>query len=59
MRKMLFSGSPEGRNTLVPSFVEGTEIALSWVCADEEGSVVEAEGKGVCCMCEEYDDLWE
>ena len=25
----LFSGSPEGRYTLVPSFVEGTEITLS------------------------------
>ena len=23
---MLFSGSPEGRYTLVPSFMEGTEI---------------------------------
>ena len=34
--------------------VSGTE----WR-ADEEGSVVEAEGKGVCYMCEEYDDLWE
>ena len=27
---MLFSGSPEGKHTLVPSFVEGTEIAFSW-----------------------------
>ena len=34
--------------------VSGTE----WR-ADEERSVVEAEGKGVCYMCEEYDDLWE
>ena len=36
--------------------VFGTE----W-CADEEGSVVvvDVEGKGVCYMCEEYDDLWE
>ena len=32
MRKMLFSGSPEGRYTLVLSFMEGTEITLSWVC---------------------------
>ena len=32
IRKMLFSGSPEGRYTLVSSFMEGTEIALSWVC---------------------------
>ena len=24
-------GSPEGRHTLVPSFVEGTEIAFSWI----------------------------
>ena len=32
LRKMLFSGSPEGRYTLVPSFMEGTEITLSWVC---------------------------
>ena len=30
--KMLFSGSPEGRYTLVPSFMEGTEITFSWVC---------------------------
>ena len=29
---MLFSGSPEGRHTLVPGFMEGTEITLSWVC---------------------------
>ena len=29
IRKMLFPGSPEGRHTLVPSFVEGTEIACS------------------------------
>jgi len=29
---MLFSGSPEDRHSLVPSFMEGTEIALSWVC---------------------------
>ena len=29
---MLFSGSPEGRSTLVPGFMEGTEITLSWVC---------------------------
>ena len=27
-----FSGSPEGRHTLVPSFVEGTEIAFSRIC---------------------------
>ncbi len=27
--------------------------------ADEEGSVVEAEGKGVCCRCEKCYDLWE
>ncbi len=32
LRKMLFSGSPEDRYTLVPSFMEGTEITLSWVC---------------------------
>ena len=32
IRKMLFSDSPEGRYTLVLSFVEGTEITLSWVC---------------------------
>ena len=29
--KMLFSGSPEGKHTLVPSFMEGTEIAFSWI----------------------------
>ena len=29
---MLFSGYPEGRYTLVLSFMEGTEITLSWVC---------------------------
>ena len=29
---MLFSGSPDGRHTLVMSFVEGTEIAFSWNC---------------------------
>ena len=29
IRKMLFSGSSEGRHTLVLSFVEGTEIAFS------------------------------
>uniref|UniRef100_A0A8C4WX16 Reverse transcriptase domain-containing protein n=1 Tax=Eptatretus burgeri TaxID=7764 RepID=A0A8C4WX16_EPTBU len=28
---MLFLGSPEGRHTLVPSFVEGTEIDFSWI----------------------------
>ena len=28
---MLFSGSPEGRYTLVPSFMEGTEIAFIWI----------------------------
>ena len=28
LRKMLFSGSPEGRSTLVTSFIEGTEITL-------------------------------
>ena len=27
-----FSGSPEGRYTIVLSFMEGTEITLSWVC---------------------------
>ena len=32
LRKLLFSGSPEGRYTLVASFMEGTEITLSWVC---------------------------
>ena len=32
MRKILFSGSPEGRYTLVPSFIKGTETTLSWVC---------------------------
>ena len=32
LRKMLFSGSPEGICTLVPSFMEGTEITLRWVC---------------------------
>ena len=32
LRKMLFSGSPEGRYTLVPSFMEGIKITLSWVC---------------------------
>ena len=31
IRKMLFSGSPEGRYTLVTSFVEGTEITFSWI----------------------------
>ena len=34
--------------------VSGTE----WR-AVKEGSVVEVEGKGVCYMCEEYNDLWE
>ena len=28
----MISGSPESRYTLVPSFMEGTEITLSWVC---------------------------
>jgi len=32
IRKMLFPGSPQGRHTLVLSFVEGTEIAFSWIC---------------------------
>ena len=32
IRKMLFSGSPEDRHTLFPSFMEGTEITLGWVC---------------------------
>ena len=32
LERCCFSGSPEGRYTLVPSFVEGTEITLSWVC---------------------------
>ena len=27
-----FSGSPEGRHTLILSLLEGTDIALSWVC---------------------------
>ncbi len=27
--------------------------------ADQEGSVVEAEGKGVCCVWEKCYDLWE
>ena len=31
IRKMLFFGSPEGRQTLVLSFVEGSEIAFSWI----------------------------
>ena len=34
--------------------VSGTE----WR-ADEERSVIKAEGKGVCYMCKEYNALWE
>ena len=32
IRKMLFSGSPEGRHTLVLSFVEGAVIPFSRIC---------------------------
>ena len=32
LERCCFFGSPEGRHTLVPNFMEATEMTLSWVC---------------------------